>query len=91
MIAPIFEEDAIEILKEKKNRIILVQNDVQLPESTIRTCLNGVLVQDKDSKTDVIEDLTYMTNNNPSESELEDLLFAAKICKHTKSNTIVLA
>lgn len=91
VIAPIFEEDAIEILKEKKNRIILVQNDVQLPESTIRTCLNGVLVQDKDSKTDVIEDLTYMTNNNPSESELEDLLFAAKICKHTKSNTIVLA
>lgn len=78
-------------IKEKKNRIILVQNDVQLPESTIRTCLNGVLVQDKDSKTDVIEDLTYMTNNNPSESELEDLLFAAKICKHTKSNTIVLA
>lgn len=69
----------------------MVQNDVQLPESTIRTCLNGVLVQDKDSKTDVIEDLTYMTNNNPSESELEDLLFAAKICKHTKSNTIVLA
>lgn len=91
VIAPNYEEDAIEILKEKKNRIILVQNDVQLPESTIRTCLNGVLVQDKDSKTDVIEDLTYVTNNNPSESELEDLLFAAKICKHTKSNTIVLA
>ncbi len=91
VIAPSYDEDALEILKGKKNRIILIQKEVNLPEQTVRTALNGLLVQDKDNKTDLLEDLTYATNNNPSEEELEDLLFASKICKHTKSNTIVLA
>ncbi|SEB67476.1 phosphoribosylaminoimidazolecarboxamide formyltransferase / IMP cyclohydrolase [Tenacibaculum sp. MAR_2009_124] len=91
VIAPSYNDDALEILKGKKNRVILIQKDVALPEQTVRTALNGVLVQDKDNKTDVLEDLTYATNNKPSEKELEDLLFASKICKHTKSNTIVLA
>ncbi|MDY0780712.1 bifunctional phosphoribosylaminoimidazolecarboxamide formyltransferase/IMP cyclohydrolase [Tenacibaculum sp. IB213877] len=91
VIAPNFNADALEILKSKKNRIILIQKDVELPTQTVRTALNGVLVQDKDNKTDQLEDLSYATNNKPSESELEDLLFASKICKHTKSNTIVLA
>ncbi|CAM1363687.1 bifunctional phosphoribosylaminoimidazolecarboxamide formyltransferase/IMP cyclohydrolase [Tenacibaculum xiamenense] len=91
VIAPSYDDDALEILKGKKNRVILIQKDVALPEQTVRTALNGVLVQDKDNKTDVLEDLTYATNNKPSEKELEDLLFASKICKHTKSNTIVLA
>ena len=53
--------------------------------------MNGTLVQDKDILTDTVENLSYATNNNPSKSELEDLIFASKICKHTKSNTIVLA
>ena len=57
----------------------------------MRTCLNGVLVQDKDFKTDTEADLTLATNNKPSSTELNDLIFASKICKHTKSNTIVLA
>lgn len=91
VIAPSYTDEALEILKGKKNRILLVQKDVKLPETNVRTCLNGVLVQDKDNVTDALEDLTYQTNNKPSESELEDLLFASKICKHTKSNTIVLA
>lgn len=91
VIAPSYSGEALEILKGKKNRIILVQKDIELPKSNIRTCLNGVLVQDKDLKTDKKEDLTQVTNNKPSENELEDLLFASKICKHTKSNTIVLA
>lgn len=91
VIAPSYSDDALEILKGKKNRIILVQNDVKLPETIVRTCLNGVLVQDKDFKTDTIADLTYATSTKPSEQELEDLLFASKLCKHTKSNTIVLA
>ncbi|MDT0538232.1 bifunctional phosphoribosylaminoimidazolecarboxamide formyltransferase/IMP cyclohydrolase [Croceitalea sp. P059] len=91
VIAPSYSEDALEILKGKKNRIILIQNDVTLPETIVRTCLNGVLVQDKDFKTDTITDLEYATKNKPSEKELEDLLFASKLCKHTKSNTIVLA
>ena len=91
VIAPSFSEDALAILKGKKNRILLILKDIDLPETTVRTCLNGVLVQDKDNKTDTIQDLSYATNNKPSQNELEDLIFASKICKHTKSNTIVIA
>ncbi|HLT32721.1 MAG TPA: bifunctional phosphoribosylaminoimidazolecarboxamide formyltransferase/IMP cyclohydrolase [Aquaticitalea sp.] len=91
VIAPSFSEDALEILKGKKNRILLVLNDVKLPQTTVRTCLNGILVQDRDNVTDAITHLSYATNNKPTENELEDLIFASKICKHTKSNTIVLA
>jgi phosphoribosylaminoimidazolecarboxamide formyltransferase/IMP cyclohydrolase len=91
VIAPSFSSDALETLKGKKNRILLIQKEITLPETTVRTCLNGALVQDRDSKTDTQDDLTQATNNNPSDRELEDLLFASKICKHTKSNTIVLA
>ena len=91
VIAPGFSAAAEEILKEKKNRILLLQKEVELPEKQVRTCLNGLLVQEKDSKTDAEEDLSLATNNKPSEKELSDLLFASKICKHTKSNTIVLA
>lgn len=91
VIAPGFSASAEAILKEKKNRILLLLKEVELPQKQVRTCLNGVLVQDKDSKTDVAEDLTLATNNKPTTKELSDLLFASKICKHTKSNTIVLA
>jgi len=91
VIAPSFSEDALEILKGKKNRILLVLIDVKLPQTTVRTCLNGILVQDRDNVTDAITHLSYATNNKPTENELEDLIFASKICKHTKSNTIVLA
>ncbi|WP_081211823.1 bifunctional phosphoribosylaminoimidazolecarboxamide formyltransferase/IMP cyclohydrolase [Salegentibacter sediminis] len=91
VIAPSFSAEAEGILKGKKNRILLVQKDIELPKKQVRTCLNGVLVQDKDSKTDALEDLKQATNNKPTDAELSDLLFASKICKHTKSNTIVLA
>ncbi len=90
VIAPEYADDALEILKGKKNRIILVQNEVAMPDMLVRTCLNGILLQDKDHKTDALSDLTYATNIKPSDQELEDLLFASKLCKHTKSNTIVL-
>lgn len=91
VIAPGYSKEALEILKGKKNRIILVQNEVDMPEMQVRTCLNGILLQEKDHKTDSSSDLSHATNSEPSEQELEDLLFASKICKHTKSNTIVLA
>ncbi|MCB0465731.1 MAG: bifunctional phosphoribosylaminoimidazolecarboxamide formyltransferase/IMP cyclohydrolase [Aequorivita sp.] len=91
VIAPSFSRKAQEILKGKKNRILLIQREITLPSTTVRTCLNGVLVQDKDAITDTKEILTQATNNKPNSAELEDLLFASKICKHTKSNTIVLA
>ena len=91
VIAPSYTPVALDILKGKKNRIILVQNEVDLPKMTVRTCLNGVLVQEKDEQTDKISDLTNATNKKPTDRELEDLIFASKLCKHTKSNTIVLA
>lgn len=90
VIAPGYEETALETLQEKKNRIILVLKEINLPNIMVRSCLNGILVQDRDNVTDHTGILTYPTNNKPSENELEDLLFASKICKHTKSNTIVL-
>jgi phosphoribosylaminoimidazolecarboxamide formyltransferase/IMP cyclohydrolase len=90
VIAPSYQTEALAILKGKKNRIILIQKEVALPTTSIRTCLNGNLVQDKDSITDTLKDLKYATDTKPSESELEDLLFASKLCKNTKSNTIIL-
>lgn len=91
VIAPSYSDEALEILKGKKNRIILIQNEIDLPETLVRTCLNGVLVQDKDSKTDSKADLNPVTDKKPTSEEIEDLIFASKLCKHTKSNTIVLA
>jgi phosphoribosylaminoimidazolecarboxamide formyltransferase/IMP cyclohydrolase len=91
VIAPSFEAEALEILKGKKNRIILVQKEAELPKRQFRTLLNGVLEQDKDFKSEVKSDLENRTKAAPSENEIEDLLFANKLVKHTKSNTIVLA
>lgn len=91
VIAPSFSREAEEILKEKKNRILLVQKDAILPKETVRTSLNGVLIQEKDLKTDSLSDISHATDKKPTSNELEDLIFASKICKHTKSNTIVLA
>ena len=90
VIAPSYDEEALTILKGKKNRVLLIQKSIELPNQIVRTSLNGILVQDKDTITDSLEDLSYATNCKPSDSELDDLLFASKICKHTKSNTIVL-
>jgi phosphoribosylaminoimidazolecarboxamide formyltransferase/IMP cyclohydrolase len=91
LIAPSYEESSLEILKSKKNRIILSFKNNSLSKDELRTCLNGILKQDKDIITDTKSNFTNCTLKNPSESELKDLIFASKICKHTKSNTIVLA
>lgn len=90
VIAPSYSSKALAILKGKKNRILLVQKQTPLPSTSVRSCINGMLVQDKDYKTDVIADLTVVTKQQPSSREIEDLLFASKLSKHTKSNTIVL-
>ncbi len=91
VIAPAYAQEAIDLLEEKKNRIILILNNVALPQKNVRTCLNGLLVQDKDNVTDSKAHLKTVTKVTPSAAEIEDLLFASKICKHTKSNTIVFA
>ena len=91
VIAPSFSADALALLKGKKNRILLIQKLTELPKSSVRTCLNGYLVQDKDGITDTADMLETATTLSPTQSEVDDLLFASKLCKHTKSNTIVLA
>ena len=90
VIAPGFSTEALALLTQKKNRIILVQKLFKSPEHTLRTCLNGVLKQERDAKTDGLGDLTVVTHEAPSQQQIDDLLFASAICKHTKSNTIVL-
>jgi phosphoribosylaminoimidazolecarboxamide formyltransferase/IMP cyclohydrolase len=91
VIAPAYDDEALKVLKQKKNRIILVLKDFELPRRQYRSLLNGFLVQDRDNKSDQKSEMEVKTKVKPSENEYEDLVFASKICKHTKSNTIVLA
>lgn len=91
LIAPSYDEAALELLKSKKNRILLQRKQIALPGEMFKTILNGVLVQDKDLVTEVAAQMTTVTEKAPTESELVALEFALKVCKHTKSNTIVFA
>ena len=91
IIAPSYSPAALTLLKTKKKRILLLQKSIQLPNNSVRSCLNGYLTQGKDLKTDTSEGLEQVTKRQPTKEEVDDLLFASKICKHTKSNTIVLA
>jgi phosphoribosylaminoimidazolecarboxamide formyltransferase/IMP cyclohydrolase len=91
LIAPDYKADALELLKSKKNRIILKQKHSTTASKQVKTLLNGLIEQDVDWKTDSKEDLKVVTKLAPSEEETQALLFASKICKHTKSNTIILA
>lgn len=89
IISPAYDEDALTILKSKVNRIILIQKHTTLPNTLHRTLLNGVIEQSKDAKSETAADLTVVTETAPTASEINDLLFANKLVKHTKSNTIV--
>lgn len=91
VIAPDYDLDAIEILSQKKNRIILILKNAKIRSQQVRSLLNGVLMQDKDIHTELAEDFNVVTEKSPTEIEIEDLIFANKIVKHTKSNAIVLA
>ena len=91
IIAPSYDADALEVLKQKKNRIILIQKSTEMPEKTFRSVLNGVLVQDRDAKVETAADLQTVSKVAPKAEEIEDMLFANKIVKHSKSNAIVLA
>jgi phosphoribosylaminoimidazolecarboxamide formyltransferase/IMP cyclohydrolase len=91
IIAPEYAEEALPVLRQKKNRIILVRKPaLETPTVQFRSLLNGVLVQDRDLRTESPEDLKVVTQTRPTEKEIEDLLFANKLVKHTKSNAIVL-
>ncbi len=90
-IAPGYDKDALEILKAKKNRILLILKDGTLQEKNTRTVLNGFISQDRDAKTEEADELKVVTKTAPDNGQTEDLLFANKLVKHTKSNAIVLA
>lgn len=91
IIAPSYDKEALDILKQKKNRIILIQKCKNESKFQFRSILNGALVQERDLKTEVESDLTQVTTNAVNDNQIEDLLFANKIVKHSKSNAIVLA
>ena len=91
IIAPAYTEDALDILKQKKNRIILIQKHKNNSKLQFRSILNGALVQERDLKTETKEDLVQATKTAVDPAQVEDLLFANKIVKHSKSNAIVLA
>jgi phosphoribosylaminoimidazolecarboxamide formyltransferase/IMP cyclohydrolase len=90
IIAPSYTAEAVELLKSKKNRIILVLKKYPEVSKQIRTILNGVLQQDKDNVVESEANFTTVTNARASKEQIQDLIFANKLVKHTKSNTIVL-
>ncbi|GAB3500241.1 bifunctional phosphoribosylaminoimidazolecarboxamide formyltransferase/IMP cyclohydrolase [Spirosoma knui] len=91
LIAPDYAPEALDLLKSKKNRILLKRKPTTLPSVMFKTILNGVLEQDKDNQTETADQFTTVTEKTPTDSEVRALEFALKVCKHTKSNTIVLA
>ena len=91
LIAPAYSDEALSLLKTKKNRMLLIQKQKLSETRQSKSILNGIIEQDLDLKTDSNEDLKIVTTRRPSDEEVKALLFASKICKHTKSNTIVLA
>ena len=91
LIAPDFEAAALPVLQSKKNRILLRQKPVAFPAKQVKTLLNGTIEQDFDRQTETAADFQTVTESAPTAAETDALAFALKICKHTKSNTIVLA
>jgi phosphoribosylaminoimidazolecarboxamide formyltransferase/IMP cyclohydrolase len=89
LIAPAYQPEAVELFRKKKNRVILERKDIELSKKQFKTLLNGVIEQDKDLSMEGPEQMIPVTDKKPTEQELQDLFFANKIVKHTKSNTIV--
>jgi phosphoribosylaminoimidazolecarboxamide formyltransferase / IMP cyclohydrolase len=91
MIAPDYEEEALKILKRKKNLIILFRKKISLPKVQFRSVLNGTIFQEKDLKQESADGLKPVTRLSPDQLKIDDLLFANRLVKQSKSNTIVLA
>jgi phosphoribosylaminoimidazolecarboxamide formyltransferase / IMP cyclohydrolase len=91
LIAPDFDQDALDILQTKKNRILLRLNDFEWKQTSVRSSLNGRLIQERDSVVVDTTDYNVVSTTKPSEQQIADLRFANILCKHTKSNAIVLA
>jgi phosphoribosylaminoimidazolecarboxamide formyltransferase/IMP cyclohydrolase len=91
LIAPGFDADALALLQSKKNRILLRLKEMGFPQTQIKTLLNGIIAQDFDRVVEGRNEFRTVTESAPTDEEVEALEFALKVCKHTKSNTIVLA
>ncbi len=91
LIAPSYDQEALDLLNTKKNRIVLKRKPCELPDRQFKSLLNGVLVQDRDSKMVSPSELKTVTKVAPTTQEVKDMLYANKIVKHSKSNTIVFA
>ena len=90
IIAPEYTPEALNILMQKKNRIILRRKSKTRPDVQFRSLLNGVLWQERDNTVESPADMRPVTTRVPTGSEITDLVFANKIVKHSKSNAIVL-
>ncbi len=91
LIAPGFEQAALDLLMKKDKRIILIDKRTGKPARQIRSLLSGFLVQDADQTIEGADKMQVVTQVAPTSAQLSDLEFALKIVKHTKSNAIVLA
>ncbi len=91
IIAPEFTDAALDILKSKKNRIILVAKNLDMPATKYRSALNGILAQQADEAVETADDFRTVTKIAVNTDQIEDLIFANKVVKHSKSNAIVLA
>lgn len=91
IVAPGYEDGVLDLLFSKKNRVILRLKADQYAPKTVKTALNGYLVQDRDLHAETPADFQVITTKAPTEAEIEDMVFANKIVKHSRSNAIVLA
>ena len=90
LMAPDFSQEALDILQQKKNRILLQTKSFSYPKTNRRSVLNGELIQERDSDINAIPSFDQVTTATPTSDQLNDLWFANVIVKHTKSNAIVL-
>ena len=90
LMAPAFDDDALEVLMKKKTRVLLKLKNINFGKTITRTTLNGFLVQEVDEKVETNADIKAVTKVVPTEQELNDLVFANKVVKHTKSNAMIL-
>lgn len=91
IVAPSYNDGVLDILFSKKNRIVLQLKSNDYPTKVYKSALNGILMQDRDTHVESSADFKTVTNKNIDNQEVEDLIFANKIVKHSRSNAIVLA
>ncbi|MFC4666788.1 bifunctional phosphoribosylaminoimidazolecarboxamide formyltransferase/IMP cyclohydrolase [Falsiporphyromonas endometrii] len=90
IVAPDYDTEALKHLTRKQNRIILTRKNKDKQHWQYKSVLNGVLMQEYDNATETKADMQCVTQSTPSEDEIDDMIFANKVVKHSKSNAITL-